>query len=591
MDEADPTFNAIFYGLQDGLRQSKSAASMMHKKDEDIIRFKCEFPTETRCFQIPKPARLNELRMKIESHCHSEYTIFYNRLNEQMPVELKSQDDLDMLLKLLENSGSPSKLKLIISIPSVPATPVHLRKLFANNVQSSRCSSASESPSVPNTSQHPLTFRGGVRHLGESSPPGSPGLRSHFENMNIHDADDASAPVFFTGQSSPMYVSNSSIHHEAHVLPGGIFQSMDKNSGLGGTFPKVKNFPQGDMQTKAPPPYTFPRNGRHQAELAKVSMNSSHGNSSSGYLSQNSSEALLSTISRIKNHTDLTPFKWKKGKMLGAGGFGQVYLCYDVDTGVELAVKQVQIYCQSEEVSKEVRALQGELQLLQDLSYHRIVQYYGSQKEPHVLSIFMEYVPGGSVKDQILEYGPLKESVTRRYTKQVLEGLEFLHSKWIVHRDIKGANILRDHEGNVKLTDFGAARRLANIVVKAVDNSRNLTGAKTITGTPYYMAPEIIEGKSYGRKVDIWSLGCTVVEMLTGHPPWHEYEGVAAIFKIATQPFPSYVLPSDASLGVQDFLKCCFERDPEQRPAARVLSNHMFIKALNSGSSTGSICE
>ncbi|ESO08756.1 hypothetical protein HELRODRAFT_74186, partial [Helobdella robusta] len=277
------------------------------------------------------------------------------------------------------------------------------------------------------------------------------------------------------------------------------------------------------------------------------------------------------------------PFNWKKGKILGAGGFGQVYLCYDVDTGVELAVKQVNVYCQSEDISKEVRALQSEIKLLQDLSNPRIVQYYGSQKEPHMLSIFMEFVPGGSVKDQIQDYGPLTESVTKRYTKQVLEGLEFLHSLMIVHRDIKGANILRDHEGNIKLTDFGAAKRLSSIVNKTADVSKNLTGAKTMTGTPYYMSPEIIEGKRYGRKVDIWSLGCTVVEMLTGHPPWHEYEGVAAIFKIATQPHPSYKLPPDTSLQVKDFLSCCFERDPERRPSAKILYNHMFIRSLVTG--------
>lgn len=347
------------------------------------------------------------------------------------------------------------------------------------------------------------------------------------------------------------------------------------------------------------PPATFPRNSRpppppHVAATEKSSFTTfDSGFGSNISLMGGSSDALRSSISRIRTLSDTkgSDFEWKRGRILGSGGFGSVYLCYDVDTGVELAVKQVQIYCQSEEVSKEVKALQREIQLLQDISNPRIVQYYGSQKQPSVLSIFMEYVPGGSVKDQIQEYGPLSENVTKRYTRQVIEGLEFLHSSMIVHRDIKGANILRDHEGNIKLTDFGAAKRLSNIAAKTIDKSvppssliRKYTdkscSTKTITGTPYYMSPEIIEGKNYGRKVDIWSLGCTVVEMMSGHPPWHEYEGVAAIFKIATQPHPHYTLPTHASLSVRDFLMCCFARDPEERPSAKVLSSHMFIRNL-----------
>jgi serine/threonine protein kinase len=188
----------------------------------------------------------------------------------------------------------------------------------------------------------------------------------------------------------------------------------------------------------------------------------------------------------------------------------------------------------------------------------------------------MEFVPGGSIKDQISTYGPLTENVTRRYSRQALEGLAYLHSLMIVHRDIKGANILRDHDGNVKLSDFGASKRLQSIVTRSSCSS----DANTVTGTPHYMSREVIEGKGYGRKADIWSLGCTVVEMLTGHPPWHEFEGVAAIFKIATQHPPTYQLPAGASELVRCFLSSCFKLSVERRPTAEQLLRDPFVAEI-----------
>ncbi|XP_022104396.1 mitogen-activated protein kinase kinase kinase 2-like isoform X2 [Acanthaster planci] len=263
------------------------------------------------------------------------------------------------------------------------------------------------------------------------------------------------------------------------------------------------------------------------------------------------------------------PVNWRKGKILGQGAFGVVYLCYDADTGRELAVKQVPLDNNNTEARKEVKALKSEIELLRNLHHDRIVQYFGCSEVRDVLSIFMELMPGGSVKDELRSYGPLTENVTRKYTRQILEGVAYLHISHIVHRDIKGANILRAGSGNVKLADFGASRRLQTI-------ASYVTGIKSVTGTPYWMSPEVINGIGYGRKADVWSVGCTVVEMLTTKPPWADYEAMAAIFKIATQPtIPQ--LPSTVSDVARDFLQLMLIRDPQQRPWSHELLRHEFV--------------
>ncbi|KAJ8384842.1 hypothetical protein AAFF_G00197520 [Aldrovandia affinis] len=200
-----------------------------------------------------------------------------------------------------------------------------------------------------------------------------------------------------------------------------------------------------------------------------------------------------------------------------------------------MAGKQVQFDPDNPETSKEVRVLECEIQLLKNLHHERIVQYYSS------------LFPQGSVKDQLKAYGALTENMTWKYTRQILEGMSYLHSNMIVHCDIKGANILRDSIRNVKLGDFRASKRLQTICMSGI-------GICSITGTPYWMSPEVISGEGDGRKADVWSLGCTMVEMLTEKPPWAQYEAMVAIFKIATQP-TNPVPPSQASQHTRNFVR------------------------------------
>ena len=262
-------------------------------------------------------------------------------------------------------------------------------------------------------------------------------------------------------------------------------------------------------------------------------------------------------------------FRLRQCQRIANGGFGTVYLCVDQDTGKKIAMKSVEAGANNTSTSKAVEALQLEIQLCKSLKHERIVNYYGTLHNRDVISIFMEYMENGSIHDLISRNGALSEKEANRYCRQILEGLVYLHNKNIIHRDIKGANILLDRYMNCKLADFGGSKELQTI--------RSTSGCKSIHGTVYWMSPEVIRGENYGWKTDIWSLGCTVLEMLTKKPPWSELEGEAATYKIATEPtIPHF--PPDTSRCCMVFVEDCLQRDPSVRPAAMDLLQYKFVQ-------------
>jgi serine/threonine protein kinase len=244
----------------------------------------------------------------------------------------------------------------------------------------------------------------------------------------------------------------------------------------------------------------------------------------------------------------------------------------NLDTGELMAVKQV-VLSESALNKQQVDALQREIDVMHELHHENIVQYLGSEFKDNKLNIFLEYQPGGSIATLLQRFNRLNEKIIRSFTRQILNGLDYLHSHGIAHRDIKGANILVDLNGHVKLADFGASKKLADIASFS-------EGCKTVTGSPYWMAPEVIQqgygGASYGRKADIWSLGAVIIEMATGKPPFHALAPVTALFKIGSSPAVPPI-PPDASTHLADFLKLCFQRDPKNRPPASELLRHPFI--------------
>eukprot|EP00743_Colponemidia_sp_Colp-15_P007389 GILK01007982.1.p1 GENE.GILK01007982.1~~GILK01007982.1.p1 ORF type:complete len:666 (+),score=101.11 GILK01007982.1:82-2079(+) len=263
---------------------------------------------------------------------------------------------------------------------------------------------------------------------------------------------------------------------------------------------------------------------------------------------------------------------WKKGDLIGEGAYGRVYRGLNQKTGQFMAVKQLKIDGNLATYSKQLAALQREISTFNGLDHPHIVRYIGAQKDEDddSICIFMENMPGGSIAQLLVRFGPFSETVIRKYTKQILLGLQYLHSKGIVHRDVKGANMLVDADGTVKVADFGASKQIEELLSMS-------DGFKSIKGSVYWMAPEVMTQAGHGRRADIWSVGCTVIEMATAAHPWPDYPTyVTALFQIANAagppPFPDF-LSNDA----KDFICLCCNRDPKSRPRAAELLNHPFI--------------
>ena len=286
-------------------------------------------------------------------------------------------------------------------------------------------------------------------------------------------------------------------------------------------------------------------------ESVKANVNSSSGNN-------------FRDASKLINIIDeKCAFRWKIGKTIGEGTFGKVYRGLNDSTGELLAVKQLMI---SDGSGSDVRELRNEITIMRDLQHDNIVRYLGTSQSERSLYILIEFVSGGSIENMLAQFGPFSEPLLRRFSYQILCGVQYLHSKGIIHRDIKGANVLVTESGVAKLADFGCSKQLVGMCTNSLEESM-----RAIRGSVPWMAPEVIKQSGHGRSADIWSVGATVIEMATGRPPWPEFtNNLAALFHVATSKEPPPV-PTHLSAACSAFIKRCLVIEPKDRSTSQEL--------------------
>ncbi|XP_068667746.1 mitogen-activated protein kinase kinase kinase 17-like [Aristolochia californica] len=268
--------------------------------------------------------------------------------------------------------------------------------------------------------------------------------------------------------------------------------------------------------------------------------------------------------------------RWTRGACIGSGSFGTVNVAVNRSNRRVFAVKSVNVGLS---VASAVEALENEIEIVRSLDSPYVVRYLGddrTEEAPGVVyrNLHLEYMSRGTLAD-VAARGELEERVIRSYTRSVLCALEYLHARGVVHCDVKGRNVLVGHSG-AKLADFGSARRA----------SAGGVGDGWLLGTPLWMAPEIVRGETPEPAADVWSLGCTLIEMATGKAPWSEWGDCAALN--ATEAMcrigfleQSPKLPSQLSATGLDFLEKCLKRVAGERWTCEQLLQHPFVKSAD----------
>ncbi|XP_051730221.1 serine/threonine-protein kinase PAK 6b [Ctenopharyngodon idella] len=357
------------------------------------------------------------------------------------------------------------------------------------------------------------------------------------------------------GTSSPKpghgLIGLQSTRRSSNDIPDGI--SPNKTSGIPASVPPTQDSPS----QPRPPPTGSPAS---PAGASSPCLRPSQTPASIPEQPKVTHEQFKAALQMVVDNGDPRSYLESFVK-IGEGSTGVVCIAREKHSGRQVAVKMMDLRKQQRR-----ELLFNEVVIMRDYRHKNVVEMYKSALVGEELWVIMEYLQGGALTNIVSETRLTEEQIAT-VCESVLQALCYLHAQGVIHRDIKSDSILLTLDGRVKLSDFGFCAQI----------SKDIPKRKSLVGTPYWMAPEVVSKTPYGTEVDVWSLGIMVVEMVDGEPPYFSETPIAAMKRLRDEPAPTARNASKISPVLRDFLDSMLTRDPVQRANAGDLLQHPFM--------------